>query len=134
MRRILLLASAIAILSPGFGPHAFSLQAHHSVDAVFDRTKEARFQATVTKVEWLNPHAHFWADVKSGDGTVENWEFELGSPNRLMQHGWERYTLKRGDRVTVDALPARNGSSHAAVQAVVLPDGNRMANYDLFDR
>ncbi len=112
---------------------AFTLLAHHSVDAVYDRTRQSDFRATVTKVEWLNPHAHFWADVKMNGETV-NWEFELGSPNRLIKNGWSRYTLKKGDEITVTALPARNGAPRAAAQAVSWPDGRHMQNYDLFDQ
>lgn len=112
---------------------ALTLLAHHSVDAVYDRAKQADFRATVTKVEWLNPHAHFWADVKM-DGQTVNWEFELGSPNRLIKNGWSRYTLKKGDQITVTALPARNGSPRAAATAVSWTDGRHMQNYDLFDQ
>ena len=36
---------------------------------------------TVTRVEWINPHARFYVDVKNADGNVTNWECELGSPN-----------------------------------------------------
>lgn len=110
-----------------------TLPAHHAVQAVYDPSKEIDLQAVVTKVEWLNPHAHFWADVQTDSG-VSSWEFELGSPNRLMAHGWQRYTLKPGDRVTVRALPARDGSPRAAVESVKWADGAQRANYDLFDR
>jgi hypothetical protein len=68
------------------------------------------------------------------NGRAATWEFELGSPNRLIKNGWSRYTLKQGDQITVTALPARNGSNHAAATAVAWPDGKRMANFDLFDQ
>jgi hypothetical protein len=111
---------------------AVGLLAHHALDAVYDRGRRTDFQAVVTKVEWLNPHAHFWGDVRMGGQTVR-WEFELGSPNRLMRNGWSRYTVKEGDRITVSAIPARDGSPHAAATAIAFPDGRRMQNFDLFD-
>jgi hypothetical protein len=111
---------------------AFALQAHHSIEAVYVR-KPVNFRVTITKVEWLNPHARFWADVPDSGGKPVRWEFELGSPNKLIKGGWDRYTLKHGDQVTVTALPARDGSRQASVQAVIWPDGRKRSNFDLFD-
>ncbi len=122
---VLSLLAAIAV--------AGSLYAHHAVSAVYDTSKEATFEVVITTVEWLNPHAHFTADVET-DGKVASWEFELGSPNGLMKHGWQRHTLKVGDRVTVHALRARDGSRRGSVKSVDWPNGAHWSNYDLFDR
>ena len=108
------------------------LVAHHSVDAVFNRGIQKRFNGTVTKIEWLNPHAHFYLDVRGADGKVSAWEFQLGSPNGLMKHDWTRETLKKGDRVMVNAIVARDGSNRANVVSVILPDGREMPNYEVF--
>lgn len=112
--------------------------AHHSIDAVYDRAKQTDYRVTITKVEWLNPHAHFWATVresgKPGEGKPMVWHFELGSPNKLMRGGWSRYTLKQGDQVTVTALPAKNGARQASVLGVTLSGGKHMPNFDLFDK
>ena len=58
--------------------------AHHSFAAEFDRSKPVNLSGTVTKVEWANPHARFYIDVKDETGKVNNWDFELASPNGLM--------------------------------------------------
>ena len=55
----------------------------------------------MTNVEWMNPHARFYIDVKDEKGEVSNWELELGSPNGLMRQGWTRNSLKKGDVVSV---------------------------------
>lgn len=107
--------------------------AHHSISAVYDRSMPKEFKGTVTKVEWLNPHARVYVDVRQTDGRVLNWEFELGSPNGLMQHGWTRYTLKKGDVVAVSAEPARDGSNRASARFVVGPGGQKLPNYDRFE-
>src|SRR4029079_10779890 len=62
--------------------------AHHSFAAEFDRSKAITLQGTVTKVEWANPHARFYIDVKDEKGKVNNWDMELASPNGLMRRGW----------------------------------------------
>jgi hypothetical protein len=44
--------------------HAATAEAHHSFAAEYDGKKPASFTGTVTKVEWTNPHVHFFLDVK----------------------------------------------------------------------
>ena len=94
--------------------------AHHSFTAEFDENKVVKLTGTVTKLEWTNPHIWFFMDVKNPDGTVTNWGFEMGSPNGLLRAGWKRDTMKVGDVVAVEARQARDGSSNANAQAVVL--------------
>ena len=107
--------------------------AHHAFVAVFDLSKQRDFKGTVTDVEWLNPHAHFVLDVAEPGGKTARWEFELGSPNALMQHGWTRYTLKKGDVVTVTGDVARDGSNFAHARWVILAGGGRVCDYDRFN-
>ena len=64
----------------GFGLPAL---AHHSGAAEFDSSKKIDLTGVVTKVEWTNPHAHFYMDVKDASGKVANWNLELASPNVL---------------------------------------------------
>ena len=103
-----------------------SALAHHSFDAEYDRSKTIVMKGTVTKVEWTNPHARFYVDVKDPRGKVANWNMELGSPNGLRRAGWNRNTLKVGDQVTVTASLARDGSKMANAREVVLAGGKKV--------
>lgn len=94
--------------------------AHHSFAAEFDATKPLKLTGTVTKLEWTNPHAWFYLDVKDESGKVTNWGFELGSPNGLMRAGWTRNSMKIGESVTVEASRAKDGSNNANARVVTL--------------
>ncbi len=96
---------------------------HHSFAAEYDATKPVTLTGTVTKVEWMNPHARFYVDVKDDKGVVANWELELGSPNGLMHQGWTRNSLKKGDVVTVSGSLAKDGSKLANARKIILADG-----------
>jgi len=74
----------------------------------------------------MNPHTHFYVDVKDADGKVVNWDLETTSPNALSRQGWTRNSLKVGDTVTVHALRAKDGSNIASARQVTLADGRKV--------
>ena len=77
------------------------VEAHHSFAAQYDANKPVTLKGTVTKVEWTNPHARFYIDVKDADGKVVNWNLEIASPNYLKRAGLVEHFLetgRRGDR------------------------------------
>ena len=100
--------------------------AHHSGAAVFDGSKKIELTGVVTKMEWVNPHAHFYIDVTGADGKVTNWNLELASPSILVRNGWKRSSLKEGDMVTVSGSPARDGSNFGIANTIVFPDGHKL--------
>lgn len=99
---------------------------HHSFAAEYDATKPVTLKGTVTKVEWTNPHARFYIDVKDDNGTVTNWNLELASPNVLVRNGWSRKSLGIGDLITVQGSLAKDGSKMANARVVTLADGRRI--------
>jgi hypothetical protein len=102
--------------------------AHHSFRAEFDSSKSKEFVGTVTKVEWFNPHARFYVDVKDETGTVTNWNFELGSPLQLRRQGWRQDSLKVGDQISVEGYLAKDGSKMASASKITLADGRTVFN------
>ncbi len=100
--------------------------AHHSFAAEFDGNKKVTLTGVVTKVDWVNPHAYLYVDVKGDDGVVVNWAIESGAPNALYRQGWRKDDLKVGDTVTLEAFLAKDGSHTAAAFNVKLPDGRNV--------
>lgn len=107
--------------------------AHHSGAAVFDTTKKLELKGVVTRMEWTNPHAHFFLDVKAADGTVTNWNLELASPSILLRNGWKRDSLKAGDAVTVDGSPAKDNSKFGIAQSIEFADGHKLGFLSAYD-
>ena len=99
--------------------------AHHSVAAEFDTSKAFSVKATITKLEWVNPHVYIYADTKADDGTVTNYAFEAGPPGALRRSGVIRPMFTVGDQVTFEAWVAKDGSKHLGlIKAVHFADGH----------
>jgi hypothetical protein len=116
----------VFVASIGLLATAAPMLAHHSFAAEYDAKKPVTLTGTVTKIEWMNPHARFYMDVKDDSGNVTHWELELGSPNGLMRLGWTRHSLKIGDTVTVSGSLAKDGSKLANARRVTLADGRKV--------
>lgn len=82
--------------------------AHHSF-AAFDMTKLETVSGKVVEVQYKNPHAWLFVDVKDGENTV-TYAIEMGGPNILMRQGWMVDTVKVGDLVSVQMNPMRDST------------------------
>jgi hypothetical protein len=107
--------------------------AHHSFSAEFDREKPIMLTGEVTKLEWTNPHARIYIDVKDESGNVVNWDFELGPPNGLMRQGWNRNSLRAGQIVTINGFRSKDQEHVANARSVHLPDGRQVFAGSSFD-
>jgi len=112
--RLLVLSSLLGITS-AWG--------HHSLAAEYDTTKQVTIKGTITSIDWRNPHAWLYLDVKNESGAVEKWQVELGSPNAMQRMGWHQKDAKVGDELVVEGVMARDGSKTCSSRNIKFPDG-----------
>jgi len=106
---------------------AIPVLAHHSVTAEFDSSKSFTVKATITKIEWVNPHIYMYADVKDDNGNVTNYSFEGGPPGNLRRSGILKTMFNVGDVVTIEAYIAKDGSRHLGLlHAIHSADGHQV--------
>src|ERR1700722_3093008 len=103
-------SQSLSVIFGGLWMAALPAVAHHSLGAEYVVNMPITLNGKVTKVEWTNPHAHFYIDVKDQNGHVMSWELELGSPNGLMRRGWSSTSLKPCTIVRKDGFSAEDGT------------------------
>jgi len=102
-----------------------TLVAHHSNAAQFDAAKRVTLKGEVTKIEWTNPHAYIYVNVKDEAGKVSSWSLEGFPPNTLLRTGWSQKDLKQGDVITFEGCTARDGSSIMLAREITLTNGQK---------
>jgi uncharacterized protein DUF6152 len=103
------------------------VSAHHAFAAEFDAKKPVKLRGTVTKMEWINPHAWIHIDVKKeGESGVDEWMIEAGTPNTLLRRGFTKDSLKIGTEILVDGYQSKDGSLRANGRDLTLPNGQTL--------
>jgi hypothetical protein len=122
MRKTLavVLAAGVVVLA------AAPAWAHHAFAAEFDAEKPIKYKGTVTKMEWINPHAWIHIDVKGEDGKVTSWMIEAAAPNSLLRRGFTKESLLAGTEIIVEGFQAKDGSNRANGSVITFTDGRKL--------
>ncbi|SVB85666.1 uncharacterized protein METZ01_LOCUS238520 [marine metagenome] len=101
---------------------AAPLVAHHAFSAEFDADTPLQLEGTVTKVEWINPHA--WIHIETAAG--EAWMIEGGTPNTLFRRGFTKDSLQIGAEIVVDGYQAKDGTQKANGRDLTFKNGDKL--------
>jgi hypothetical protein len=118
--------SVTIIVGAGLLLAAVPVLAHHAFAAEFDANRPVNLHGTVTKMDWINPHAFIYLDVKNPDGTVTNWMVEAGAPNALLRRGWTNKSLLPGTEILVEGYQAKDGANRANGRDITFKDGKKL--------
>jgi hypothetical protein len=98
------------------------LQAHHAVAGVYDLNKEIVVEGTLTKLNFVNPHANLQIMVTNPDGTKTEWVLTTASIQTLTRQGINKTSIKAGESLKATVLPARNGNPAGFIRRLELGD------------
>ena len=122
MRKTLAFVLVAGVLSLAAEP----VWAHHAFAAEFDSSKPIKLKGTVTKMEWINPHAWIHIDVKGEDGKVSPWMIEAAAPNSLLRRGFTKNSLLTGMEILVEGYQAKDAAQRANGSMITFADGRKL--------
>jgi Family of unknown function (DUF6152) len=125
-KKLRIIVGFVALLFAYCGP----ICAHHG-NSAYDETRPITLKGTVTEFDWANPHTQIYFDVQNEKGRVAHWGCETLSPGRLILAGWNKNSIKEGDRITITLVAAKNGAPVGILQKLVLSDGRQLGIAEL---
>ena len=100
--------------------------AHHAFSAEYDVHQFITVKGSLTKVDWVNPHAWLHVDTKDENGNTINWSIEFGAPNALLRRGLRKTDFPEGTQVVIEGYRAKDGTATLNGRSVKLPDGRNL--------
>ena len=115
---------SLAILTAAFA-FAIPAWAHHS-HTTYNSDVFINLTGTVSSVAWTNPHVWLYVDVVDAQGQARTWALEGGSVAAVTRGGWQRNSLKKGDKVVLRCHPLRDGAEGCLMGFVTNINGTAM--------
>jgi Family of unknown function (DUF6152) len=107
--------------------------AHHSAALFYEMGARITLKGEVKRWSFRNPHAILELDVKNDKGEIEHWTCETSAPSALRRAGWSQDSITAGEIVTIDGVPARDGSKLMRITGVTKADGTKVGTTGRMD-
>ena len=117
--------TSIALAAAAVAQLSVPAWAHHS-HANYDTDAFTTLSGTITEVVWTNPHVWIYMEVVNSQGRPQMWAMEGGSVTSLMRGGWQRNSIKPGDKISVRCNRLRDGSEGCLLGFVTNINGTAM--------
>jgi len=119
--RVMTVLIGVAAATPVWGHHGFG---------TFETSKTVSFPgATLTKLEFINPHSWLYFEVRDASGKVQKMRCEMRSAHVLRRSGWDGDMFRSGQRVDITASPDRADPGSCYLQTILFANGTRMDRY-----
>jgi len=82
--------------------------AHHSFAAEFSYDESGTITGEVVEVLFVNPHARYFIALEDESGNTVLWDAQTRSPNALFAIGWNKDTIRVGERITIEGNLGRD--------------------------
>lgn len=127
---------ATLLLASLIGSLPATSSGHHSYAAEFDRDNPQTIEGVVKEVWFKNPHIRYYVSVVV-DGKEVIWDARGLSPVKLVRQGWNKRTIKVGDRITLHGHVGHTNKSIMSILEITLEDGRKLSSrsvtYDIED-
>ena len=117
-----LAAACAAVLAAG------TASAHHGFGN-FDRIREVSLEGTITKIDFVNPHAYVYFEATNADGTKVAKRCEMRAATVLRRSGWSAEMFIAGEPIKIEGAPDRFDVNSCYVHTVVFADGTTADRY-----
>jgi hypothetical protein len=107
---------------------AGAASAHHGFGN-FDRSREVSLEGTITKIDFVNPHAYVYFEATNPDGTKVAKRCEMRAATVLRRSGWSAEMFKMGEPIKIEGAPDRFDVNSCYVHTVVFADGTTADRY-----
>ena len=86
--------------------------AHHGFAGRYDEDHPFTVEGTVVEFQFENPHSSIIFETKDKSGATQRWHAELAGATAIHRgDGWDRDSLKPGDKITIIGPRNKNGSN-----------------------
>ena len=102
--------------------------AHHGFGN-FDTNQEVTLKGTVTKIDFVNPHAYVYFSVVGANGAKTPYRCEMRAATVLRRSGWSAEMFKAGDPITITGAPDRFDAYSCYVNTIAFADGTTADRY-----
>ena len=117
------LAAACAALLTASGAYA-----HHGFGN-FDRSREVSLEGSITRIDFVNPHAYVYFEATNPDGSKVAKRCEMRAATVLRRSGWSAEMFKAGETIKIEGAPDRFDTNSCYVHTVVFADGTTADRY-----